>query len=77
MSGEDKILMSMKELRRAHVIHQVLEGKLTQVQAGEVIGLSDRQIRRIIQRVRVEGDRGLAHRSRGRPSNRRMDEKIL
>ncbi len=76
MSGEDKILMSMKELRRAHVIHQVLEGKLTQVQAGEVIGLSDRQIRRIIQRVRVEGNRGLVHRSRGRPSNRRMDEKV-
>ena len=75
MSGEDNILMSMKELRRAHLIHQVLEGKLTQVHAGEVIGLSDRQIRRIVKRVRVEGDRGLAHRSRGRRSNRAMDPK--
>lgn len=76
MSGEDKIMMSMKELRRVHLIHQVLERKLTQVHAGEVIGLSDRQIRRIIQRVREEGDPGLVHRSRGRPSSRRRDEKI-
>lgn len=44
MAGEDRILMSVKELRRAHLIHQVLEGKLRQGQAAEVMGLSDRQV---------------------------------
>ena len=76
MAGKDTIIMSMKELRRAHVLHQVLEGKLRQVQAAEVMGLSDRQIRRIVKRVRREGDRGLVHRSRGRRSNRAIDGKL-
>jgi len=75
MAREDRIIMSVKELRRFHVIEQVLGQKMKQVEAAEVLGLSDRQIRRITQRVRVEGDRGLLHRSRGKPSNRTMDPK--
>ena len=76
MAGEDTIIMSMKELRRAHVLHQVLAGKLTQMRAAEVMGLSDRQVRRLVHRVRGEGDRGLVHRSRGRPSNRAIEGRI-
>jgi hypothetical protein len=72
MVREDKVIMSVKELRRLHVIHQVIEKKMTQVKGGELLGLTDRQIRRIVRRVRREGDRGLAHRSRGKPSNRRI-----
>jgi Helix-turn-helix domain len=76
MAREDRIVMSVKELRRFHVIQQVLEQKMKQVEAAEVLGLSDRQIRRILKRVGVEGARGLVHRSRGRPSNRAMDGRI-
>ncbi len=72
MIGEDGVMMSGKELRRVHVIRQVMEKKLTQVEAGALVGLTTRQIRRLIQRVRQEGDRGLVHRGRGQPSNRRM-----
>jgi hypothetical protein len=75
MVREDKILMSVKELRRVQVIHQVIEKKLTQVEASGLLGLTDRQIRRISKRVRREGDRGLVHRSRGKPSNRAIDGK--
>ncbi|MBI3484924.1 MAG: ISNCY family transposase [Acidobacteria bacterium] len=67
--------MSMKELQRLHVIHQVMEKQVTQEKAGELLGLTDRQIRRISQRVRAVGDAGLAHRSRGKPSNRAIDGK--
>src|SRR5574337_529375 len=70
MAREDRVLMSTKELRRLHVIQQVGERKLTQAQAAQLLGLSDRQIRRVVTRVRQEGARGLVHRSRGRPSNR-------
>ena len=35
-----------------------------------------RQVRRLLQRVRREGDRGLVHRGRGKPSNRRRPEKL-
>lgn len=76
MVGEDTVIMSVKELRRLHVIRQAMERKLTQKKAGDLIGLTVRQVRRLIQRVRQEGDRGLAHRGRGRPSNRRIQEKV-
>jgi transposase len=45
---------------------------LTQAQAGELLGLSERQVRRLVQRYREQGDVGLIHRSRGRPSNREL-----
>lgn len=75
MVREDRVMMSGKELRRVHVIRQTMEKKLTQEQAGVLIGLTARHVRRLIQRVRQEGDLGLAHRGRGRPSNRRMPER--
>ena len=76
MVREDKVLMSVKELRRLHVIHEVIEKKMTQVIASGLLGLTDRQIRRIVKRVREIGDGGLAHQSRGKPSHRRIDERI-
>jgi transposase len=70
MVGEDTVQMSVTELKRVHVIRQVMNKALRQREAGEVLGLTTRQIRRLIQRVRAEGDAGLVHRSRGTPSNR-------
>ena len=72
MVGEDKVIMSVKELRRVHVIRHAMEKQRTQVEAGALVRLTARHIRRLIQRVRQEGDRGLAHRGRGQPSNRRI-----
>ena len=74
MGGEDRVTMSGKELRRVHVLRQVLDRKLTQVKAATVLGLSPRQVRRLVTRVRQEGDGGLVHRGRGQPSNRRIPE---
>ena len=76
MDRKDKIIMSVKELKRYVVIQQVLEGKMIQVEASEVLELSDRQIRRMVKRVGNEGGHGLVHRSRGRVSNRAIDGKI-
>ena len=76
MVREDRVIMSVKELRRVHVIRQTRENKLTQVKAGTLLGLSPRHIRRLIERVEQGGDQGLAHRGRGKPSNRRIPEKV-
>lgn len=71
MVGEDKvIIMSVKELRRLPVIQQAMARTLTQQQAGAVLGVTDRQIRRLIHRLREDGETGLVHRGRGKPSNR-------
>ncbi len=73
--GEDIIRMSQKELTRVHIIRKVIDRSLKQKEAGEKLSLSDRQIRRLRERVRIEGDRGLMHRLRGRPSKHRITEK--
>lgn len=76
MTEKDMILMSKREARRLHVVQQVIEKKMTQRKGASVLGLTDRQIRRIIKRVCKEGEDGICHRGRGRPSNRQMPRKI-
>ena len=76
MVGEDRVIMSVKELRRVHVLRQTMEKTLTQVKAGTLLGLTTRHIRRLIERVEQAGDQGLAHRGRGTPSNRRIPAKV-
>ena len=68
--------MSVKELRRVSVIRQTMEKTLTQVKAGTLLGLTPRHIRRLIERVAQAGDQGLAHRGRGKPSNRQIPEQV-
>jgi len=75
MAGEDMIVSRQGELRRLHVIQKVVEGIVKQVEAAEVLSLSERQVRRIVKRIRREGSRGIIHRSRGKPSNRRISPK--
>jgi transposase len=76
MVGEDRVKMSVKDLRRVHVIRQTMEKKLTQVKAGTVLGLTPRHIRRLIKRVKQAGGQGLAHQGRGKPSNRRVPDTV-
>ena len=57
MAERDIITMSQKEMKRLHVIHKVREGLMRQKQAAEIISLSERQIRRIVKRIRDEGDK--------------------
>ena len=76
MAGEDIIMATPEELRRLHVIQRVLEGGLKQVEAAEILSLSFRHIRRVVKRVRGEGERGIVHRLRGRPSNRKIPDQL-
>ena len=68
--------MSVKERDRLRVVHQVKEGKLTCREAAELLGISARQVRRSLRRLEEEGDPGLVHRLRNRPSNRKIAEEI-
>lgn len=71
MARGDIIMLSTKELRRLKIIQTVMDGKMTQTEAGKIIGLTARQIRRIVNQVKKHGDKGICHKSRGKPSNRR------
>ena len=72
----ERIALSAKERERLKVLHEVQQGHLRQVQAAQRLRLTDRHIRRLLARLRREGDRGLVHGLRGRPSNRKIPEPI-
>jgi transposase len=76
MAEQDIVMLRQKDLRRLYVIHKVLEGTMTQKEAAQLISLSERQICRIVQRIRQEGDKGICHRARGKPSNRKLPKKL-
>jgi Helix-turn-helix domain len=73
---EERIQMGQRERDRLKVMHAVEEGHLKQREGGERLRLSTRQVRRLQARVRAEGDRGIVHRLRGRPSNRKIPTAI-
>lgn len=76
MAEKDMITMSREEAKRLHIIHQALNKQISQAEAASQIDLSDRQIRRMIKRIRKEGDEGICHRSRGKTSNHRIPKKV-
>jgi len=76
MALEDRIEMSLSDLRRLKVVQEAIDHYVTQRSASAMLGLSERQVRRLVKRVRQEQDRGIKHRGRGRPSNNRMPEKL-
>jgi hypothetical protein len=67
---EGLLLMSAKERARKGILERVRRGELTVAGAGEAMGVSERQTKRIWARYKAEGDAGLVHRGRGRPSGR-------
>ena len=71
---EQAVALSGKERDRLVEFEQVRRGGQTVVEASKRLGISERQSRRIWKRFLAEGARGLRHRSRGRRSNRAMNE---
>lgn len=67
------VVMSERELNRVEVLSQVSQGRMTAVAAASVLGLSRRQVHRLLKRFETEGAAAIRHKARGRPSNRRID----
>jgi len=68
--------MRAKERDRLKVLQEVQRGQLTQRGAGEQLGVTDRWVRKLLVRMKQEGDRGVVHRLRGRVSNRRLPDRV-
>jgi transposase len=64
------LLMSGTERNRKVLLEGIKEGRLSIREASDRLGISYRQGKRIYRRFRLEGDAGLLHKGRGRPSNR-------
>ena len=69
----------MKEQNRAAILSKLAKSrdrKVTTPMVAESMGLSERQVFRLRARYKVSGILGLAHGNRGRPSFRKMSEKM-
>jgi len=69
-------MLNGKERDRLKVLHAVKGGVLSQRAAGGQLGISDREVRRLLVRIREQGDGGIIHGLRGKASNRRLPESI-
>ncbi|PKL51782.1 MAG: hypothetical protein CVV37_04735 [Nitrospira bacterium HGW-Nitrospira-1] len=59
-----------------YVLRKVLDGEIRQVDAAGMLAMSTRQIRRIVKRIRDEGDEVVIHKLRGEESNRKTASKV-
>ena len=67
----EELGVSEREVERAGVLAEVVSGRMRQSRAGEVLGLSVRQVKRLVRVYRAQGAAGLRSKRRGQPSNRR------
>ncbi len=71
----DRLLtMSEKEMKRLEVMQKLVGRHMKQVEAAEELGVSVRQVKRLVKKYREEGAEGLVSKRRGQPSNNRLAE---
>ncbi|MCB0728422.1 MAG: transposase [Ignavibacteriae bacterium] len=68
--------MSQKEADRLSLINQVISKKITAKELSVLLKLSERQVYRLLYRVREEGSKGIIHKLRGKKSNRGYSEDL-
>jgi DNA-binding IclR family transcriptional regulator len=68
--------MSERELNRIEVLSQVSQGRMTATNAANVLGLSRRQVHRLLKTFQAGGPAAVRHKARGRASNNRIDPAV-
>jgi hypothetical protein len=62
------ITMSERDVQRIEVLSKVIDGRATLVSAARVLALSERQVRRLLERIRTNGAASIRHKAIGRPT---------
>ncbi|ACI59266.1 transposase [Rhizobium leguminosarum] len=70
------IAMSERDLQRIEILSKVIAGRMSMVSAAHVLDLSERQVRRLLERMRAGGAVSIRHKAIGRPSNNRISDGI-
>ena len=68
--------MTQKDRDRLVALKKAKKGAITQRQAAEEIGQTERHVRRLMKELKIRGDKAIVHALRGRRSNRKLDEKV-
>jgi transposase len=69
---KERIAMSQRERDVLKIMAEVEAGGRTQREAARLLRRTVRQVRRLLRRLVAEGDGGIVHKLRGRPSNARL-----
>ena len=73
---DNLLQMSAKELNRLEVMQKLSEKRMSQKEAGRMLNLSTRQIKRLLRAYRQKGATGLVSKHRGRKSNHCLGEAV-
>jgi len=68
----ERIAMSQEERDWLEWLKRAKDGKQTQREAAERMGVSERWVRRLLRRMKKQGDTVVVHGLRGRSSNRKL-----
>jgi hypothetical protein len=69
-----KLIMSRKEMEQIKVFERLKRNEITQVLASHLLKVSTRWVRKKFKRYLAQGDKGILHLGRGKPSTRRWNE---
>ncbi len=58
------------------VLQEICDQRITQSQAAQLLHISERQIRRLLQKYKAQGPAALAHAGRGQISNSKLPEEL-
>jgi DNA-binding Lrp family transcriptional regulator len=73
VENEGQLLMTQAERDRLVTLKKAKKKLITQRQAAEELGCTERQVRRMLKRLAQDGDKSVIHGLCGEPSNRRLD----
>ena len=68
--------MTQQDRDRLVALKKAKKKLITQYQAAEELGQTERHIRRLLVKLRKQGDAAVVHALRRQPSNRKLDEKL-
>jgi len=71
------IAMSEEEMNRLEVMGHLQEKRMGQMAAAEILGVSVRQVKRLLRAYRREGAAGLVSKQRGKPSHHQLDRETV
>jgi transposase len=73
---KDILVMTQEELKRIELIKRAISKEICQWQVAKMLGICQRQVRRIVSRVKAEGEGGVIHRRRGKKNCRRLSDEF-
>jgi len=73
---EKLLTMSAKEMSRLEVMQRLAEKRLKQKEAAEILGLTVRQVKRLLKKYRQSGASGLISQRRGKASNHQLSVEV-